>query len=143
MAITAAVCNSFKDEMAEGVHTSAHTYKLALFTSAATLNKSTTSYTGLSDEVSNAGTNYTTGGETLAGFSSALDGDTAVRTFNTPITWANASFTARGALLYNDSLAGKNAVQVFDFGSDKTATADTFTVNLPAATAIAGLLRIT
>jgi hypothetical protein len=140
--ITQAICNSFKEEMLEGVHLASHTFKLALFTSAATLNKSTTTYTGQSNEVAN-GNGYTTGGATLTGFTVDLDNDTAVLTFDSPIQWASATFTARGALIYNSTLAGKNAVMVLDFGADYTATNGNFTITLPAATAAAGLLRVT
>jgi len=141
MAITQALTLSYKQEILSGIHLAAHTYKMALFTNAATLNKSTTTYTGLSDEVSGPG--YTVAGTDLTGLSTSLDGDTAILTFTTPINWMGATFTARGALIYNSSLAGKNAVAVLDFGADFTATAGTFSVILPAADATHGLIRIT
>lgn len=140
MAITAAFCNSYKQELFSGVHLAANTYKIALYTSSATLSKATTAYSA-TNEVSNSGTNYTTGGASLSGFATSLDGDTAVLTFDTPVTWANASFTARGALIYNSSVSNK-AVAVLDFGADYTATAGTFTINLPTANGTTGLLRI-
>jgi hypothetical protein len=139
--ITAAICNSWKQEILSGTHLSAHSYKIALFTSSATLNKSTTTYTGQANEVAN-GSGYTTGGATLAGFATSLDTDTAILTFTTPLQWSTASFTARGALIYNDTLAGKNSVAVLDFGQDYTATNGTFSINLPAASAAAALIRI-
>jgi hypothetical protein len=139
MAITAAVCNSYKQEILQGVHEAADTYKIALYTSAATLSSATTAYTATS-EVSNSGTNYTTGGATLSGFAVTLDGSTAILDF-ADATWANASFTARGALIYNSTQSNK-AVAVLDFGSDITATAATFTVTMPAAAAATGLIRV-
>lgn len=139
MAITAAVCNSYKQEVMQGVHEAADTYKVALYTSAATLSKATTAYT-TTNEVAN-GNGYTTGGATLSGFSVTIDADTAILDFTTDPTWAAATITARGALIYNSSQSNK-AVCVLDFGSDITSTADTFTVTFPAATAAAGLCRI-
>lgn len=139
MAITAAICNSFKQELlAMTPHTAADVYKIALYTSAAALSKATTAYTA-TGEVS--GTGYTAGGATLSGFAVTLDTDTAVLDWTTDPTWASSTITARGALIYNSSRTNK-AVAVLDFGSDITSTAGTFTVQLPAATAAAGLVRI-
>lgn len=140
MAITAAICNSFKQELlAMSPHTAADTYKIALFTSAATLSKATTAYSA-TNEVAN-GNGYTTGGATLSGFSVTLDTDTAILDFTTDPTWPNATITARGALIYNSSRSNK-AVAVLDFGADIVSTSDTFTVTLPAAAAATGLIRI-
>ena len=138
MAITAALCNSFKRELlAMSPHTAADVYKIALFTSAANLSKATTAYAA-TGEVS--GTGYTAGGQTLAGFSATLDGDTAILDWTTDPTWANASITARGALIYNSTRAGA-AVAVLDFGADVSSTNASFTVQLPVPTAAAGLIR--
>jgi len=137
MPITAAVCNTYKDEILEGIHLAADAYKIALFTSSATLSKSTTAY-AVTNEVSGAG--YTAGGVTLTGFSSALDTDTAVLDFADP-SWPTSTITARGGLIYNSTRSNK-AVAVLDFGADITSTAATFTVTFPAATAAAGLIRI-
>lgn len=139
MAITAAICNSYKQEIMQGVHEAADTYKIALYTSAATLGASTTVYTS-TNEVAN-GSGYTTGGATLAGFAVTIDTNTAVLDFTTDPTWPTSTITARGALIYNSTQANK-AVCVLDFGADVTSTADTFTVQFPAATAAAGLVRI-
>lgn len=136
MAITTAICNSYKQEILEGVHSSADTYKIALFTDSATLSASTTAYSS-TNEVS--GTGYTAGGATLAGFSSGLSGSTAYLTFSDP-SWANATITARGCLIYNSSKSNK-AVAAFDFGGNITSTNGTFTIDLPAAGASA-LIRI-
>lgn len=139
MAITAAICNSYKQEIMQGVHEAADTYKIALYTSAATLSASTTVYSS-TNEVAN-GNGYTTGGATLTGFTVTIDTNTAVLDFTTDPTWPASTITARGALIYNSSQTNK-AVCVLDFGADITSTADTFTVQFPAATAAAGLVRI-
>ena len=136
MAITTAVCNSYKQEILEGVHASTDTYKIALFTDAATLGAATTAYAS-TNEVS--GTGYTAGGVTLTGFTSGLSSGTAYITFS-DASWANATITARGCLIYNSSKSNK-AVAAFDFGGDITSTNGTFTVDLPVAGASA-LIRI-
>tara|TARA_R110000868_G_scaffold172969_1_gene408984 strand:- start:115 stop:528 length:414 start_codon:yes stop_codon:yes gene_type:complete len=136
MAITTAICNSYKQEILEGVHTSADVYKLALFTSTATLGAGTTVY-AITNEVS--GTGYTAGGATLAGFTSGLSGSTGYLTFTDP-SWASSTITARGCLIYNSSKSNK-AVAAFDFGADVVSTNGTFTVDLPVAGASA-LIRI-
>lgn len=138
MAITTAVCNSYKQEVMQGIHASADTYKIALYTSAATLDKTTTVYS-VTNEV--AGTGYTAGGATLAGLNIALSGDTAVLDFTTDPSWPAASITARGALIYNSS-KGNKAVAAFNFGSDITSTNGTFTAQLPTPDAANGLVRI-
>lgn len=138
MAITAAVCDSYTQELLSGTHSSADTYKIALYTSAATLSAATTAYSA-TNEVS--GTGYTAGGATLSGFATSLDTGVAILDFTTDPTWTSATITARGALIYNSSKTNK-AVCVLDFGSDITSTAGTFTVQFPAATAAAGLVRI-
>lgn len=136
MAITSAICSSYKQEILEGVHSSGDTYKIALFTDAATLDASTTAYS-TTNEVS--GTGYTAGGATLSGFTSGLSSTTAYLTFSDP-SWSNATITARGCLIYNSSKSNK-AVAVFDFGQNVTSTSGAFTVDLPAAGASA-LIRI-
>jgi hypothetical protein len=139
MAITAAICNSFKQELlAMSPHAAGDVFKIALFTSSATLSKATTAYSA-TNEVS--GTGYTAGGATLVGFSPTLDTDTAILDWTTDPTWPTSTFTARGALIYNSSKSNK-AVAVIDFGADITATAATFTVALPAPAAATGLIRI-
>lgn len=139
MAITAAFCNSFKQELlAMTPHTPADVYKIALFPSTATLSKATAAYSA-TGEVSGAG--YTAGGVVLTGFNVTLDTDTAILDFTTDPTIANSTITARGGLIYNSSRANK-AVAVVDFGADTTSTNGTFTITLPAPTAAAGLVRI-
>jgi hypothetical protein len=139
-AITAAVTNSYKQQILKGLHDSTATYKIALYTSSATLSKSTTAYSA-TNEVGNSGS-YSAGGGTLSGFSVTLDTDTGILDWTSDPSFTTATITARGALIYN-STAGSNAsVAVLDFGSDITSTAGTFTITFPAATAAAGLVRI-
>ena len=136
MAILQGMCSSFKQESWLGIHDlDTDVLKIALYTAAADLSQATTAYT-TSGEVT--GTGYAAGGETLTNVQVLLSGTTAYVTFDNP-TWANASFTCRGALIYNSSKANR-AIAVLDFGADKTASG-TFTVQLPAATAAAALLR--
>ena len=145
MAITTnAICNSFKKELLEGKHdftqTSGDQFKLALYTNSATLGKSTTSFT-TDNQVSNTG-QYTSGGGKLAKGSQ----NTSVASDVAIVDFGNRSFTgvtlvARGALIYNTSNSN-SAVCVLDFGGDKTATAGTFTIQFPAFTTSAAILRI-
>jgi hypothetical protein len=128
MSITSAICNSYKQEIIEGVHSSSDVYKIALYTSSATLGASTTAYSS-TNEVS--GTGYSAGGATLSGFTSGLSGSTAYLTF-TDVAIANATITARGCLIYNSSKSNK-AVAVFDFGSEISSVNGTFTVDFPGA----------
>jgi hypothetical protein len=138
MAITQAMCNSFKTELLDGTHDlDTDTIKIALFTSSATLGASTTAYS-TSNEVS--GTGYTAGGNTLAGAAISLSGSTAIVDF-TDTTWSSATITARGALIYNSSKADR-AIAVLDFSSDKSSTAGDFTVVFPAADASNAIIRI-
>ena len=138
MAITQAIPTSFKAEILQGIHDSADTYKMALYTNAATLGASTTAYSATNEVV---GTGYTIGGTTLSGFNVTTSGTTAILDFTTDPFWENATITARGALIYNSSKSNK-AVYVLDFGSDITSTNGTFAVTLPAPDATNGLIRI-
>ena len=136
MAIQQGMCSSFKQESWLGIHDlDTDTLKIALYTAAADLSQATTAYTP-TGEIS--GTGYTAGGVTLTNVQVLLSGTTAYVTFDNPV-WPNASFVCRGALIYNSSKANR-AIAVLDFGADKTASG-TFTVQLPAATAAAALLR--
>ena len=142
MAITSAICNSFKTEILKGVHnftaSSGDTFNLALYTSSATLNKSTTAYT-TSEEVSGSG--YTAKGNALTSVTPALSTDTAVCDF-ADTSFTSASFTARGCLIFNDSATSDPAVCVIDFGADKTVTSGTFTIQFPAQTAGNAIIQI-
>ena len=137
MAIIQSIPTSFKSEILSGTHASGDVYKIALYTSAASLGASTTAYTA-TNEV--AGTGYTAGGATLSGFNVTSSGTTAILDFADP-SWAAATITARGALIYNSSKTNK-AVYVMDFGSDITSTNGTFTVTFPVPDAASGLIRL-
>ena len=141
MAITQAVAASFKKQLLDGVHdldTGGATFKLALYTSAATINAATASYT-TGSEVGASGT-YAAKGGVLAGQATSLVATTAFVDFSDR-SWTGVTITARGALLYNSTQARK-AVCALDFGADKTATSGTFTVQFPAATSTTAILRI-
>jgi hypothetical protein len=138
MAITQTMCSSFKQEILVAVHDLASdTLKLALYTSSASLDATTTVYSSGSEVVASG---YSAGGNTLTGASVLLDGTTATVTFaNT--AWTSSTIVARGALIYNSSKSNK-AIAVLDFGSDKIPTAGVFTVQFPAATASSAVVRI-
>ena len=151
MSIAQTATTSFKVQLLQAVHnfgpTSPNTFKVALFTAAANLSASTTAYTaGMTGEVAN-GNGYTTGGNTLTISVSPTSGNnnasvsTAFVSFSNT-SWTNATFTARGALIYNDSVAGDPSVAVLDFGSDKTVVNDTFQIIFPTADANSAIVRI-
>jgi len=144
MAITSAICNSFKQEILVATHdftsSTGDTFKLALYTSSATLGASTTAYSATNEITNTAGTAYTAGGEDLTSTTPALDSSTAVCDFN-DISWTSASFTANGCLIYNSSKSNK-AVCAIAFGSDKTVTTGTFTIQFPTADASDAIVRI-
>lgn len=132
MAITAGLCYSAKQDFLNGVHTSSDTYKLAFYSSAATLDPSTTAAYTATGEVTN-GSVVPAGGVTLSGLASG-NGTLATAYLD----WADVNvtvtgtFTARGALLYNASKSNK-AIGIFDFGADKTATDGPFQVTIPGS----------
>ena len=142
MAITQAVCTSFKQEILVEGHdftaTTGDTFKIALYSSSATLSASTTAYSA-TNEVSNSGT-YTAGGGSLTAVTPTTSGTTALCDFS-DISFTSATITARGALIYNSSASNK-AVVVLDFGGDKTSTSGTFTIAFPAADASNAILRL-
>jgi hypothetical protein len=142
MPITQAVANSFKGELLTGTHNftngTGNVFKLALYTSAATLNSATTVYAN-TNEVANSG-QYATGGGVLTNVSPVVSSGVAFIDFS-DLSFTGVTLTARGALIYNTSATNK-AVCVLDFGSDKTATSGTFTIQFPADTTSAAILRI-
>ena len=143
MAITQAMCTSFKKELLEAKHnfllSGGNTFKIALFTSSASLGASTTVYASSGmNEVT--GTGYTAGGNTLTRIDPSSSGTTALTDF-ADTSWSTATFTARGALIYNVT-NGNRAVLVLDFGADKTVTAGTFTITFPTADASNAIIRI-
>ena len=147
MAISQAMCTSFKVELLNGIHafgttvarggTTADTFKLALYTSSASLDASTTAYT-TSNEVS--GTGYTAAGAALTVATVTSSSTTALLDFN-DLTFSTATLTARGALIYNDTQSDK-AVAVLDFGGDKTSTAGACTIVFPTADSSNAFIRI-
>ena len=139
--IVQGVCNSYKKEILEGIHLFSHTYKIALFTSEAELNANTTSFIGLKNEVEN-GNGYTTGGIILMPKDPSLVNDLALLNLSQNPVWLNASFTARGAIIYNDSLEEKNTVGVLDFGQDYTCENENFEIELPVADETVYILEI-
>jgi hypothetical protein len=150
MAISQAMVTSFKVEILDGIHnfgtgvirasTAADVFKIALYTSSATLDASTTAYT-TSNEVSSSGTNYGAGGKTLTiSQAPTFTSTTAWLDFD-DITWDSATLTSNGALIYN-ATQGNKAVAVLAFGGDKTSTAGNFTIQFPAATSTTAILRI-
>lgn len=148
MTIAQTATTSFKVELLQAVHnfgpTSPNTFKVALYTAAANIGPTTTVYT-TSNEVPN-GNGYTTGGNTLTISVSPTSGNntsgipTAYVSFNNS-TWTNATFTCRGALIYN-STQGNKSVAVLDFGSDKTVSNDTFQIIFPTPDANSAIVRI-
>ena len=140
MAITSAICNSFKQEVLVEGHNltnGADSIKLALFTSSATMGAGTTAFS-TSQEVS--GTNYSSGGNALTNVTPALSGSTAVVDF-ADLTFGTATVTARGCLIYNSTNSNK-AICAIDFGGDKTSTAGDFTIVMPSPTATGAIIRL-
>ena len=144
MAITSAICTSFKQELLVGTHnftaTSGDTFKIALYTSSATLGASTTAYSTSNEITNSSGTAYTAGGATLTSVTPTTSGTTAICDF-ADVSYTSASFTANGALIYNDDQSDK-AVAVIAFGSDKTVTSGTFTIQFPTADATNAIIRL-
>ena len=147
MAITTnAICDSFKKELLQAKHdfdTSSDTYKLAMFTNSATLGKSTTNYTTSNEVTSPSG--YTAGGKALVNQGVKVSSSVAITDF-ADLSFVGVTLTARGALIYNTTTDGgsgtTDAVAVLDFGGDKTATSGTFTIQFPAFTTSAAILRL-
>lgn len=142
MAISQAMCTSFKAELMKAVHnftaSTGNTFKLALYTSSATLSATTTAYT-TSNEVS--GTGYTAKGGTLTSVTPTTDGTTAIGDF-ADLTFSTVTITARGGMIFNETATGDPSVVILDFGADKTATAGDMTITFPTASATAAIIRI-
>ena len=139
MAITQAVCNSFKQELLQGLHDlDGHTLKLALYTSSATLGPTTTAFSTTNES---SGTNFTSGGATISNVAVSLSGTVAFVDFD-DVSFSSATISdAAGALIYNSS-ASNCAIAVLDFGSTKSVSGGTLTVSLPSASATTALIRI-
>tara|TARA_R100001198_G_C5143643_1_gene156293 strand:+ start:269 stop:709 length:441 start_codon:yes stop_codon:yes gene_type:complete len=145
MAITQAMCTSFKKELLEGKHdftNGADAMKLALFTSSATLSAATTDYSTTNEA---SGTGYSAGGGALTNVTPTSSGTTALTDFN-DLTFSSSSITARGAMIYNTQSGGgsgtTDAVAILDFGADKTSTNGDFTIQFPTADASNAIIRI-
>ena len=145
MAITSEICNSFKAEILKAIHnftaSSGDTFNLALYTSSATLNKSTTAYASTNEIANTSGSAYSAKGKALTSVTPVLSTDTAVCDFANA-SWSSASFTARGCLIFNDTATGDPSVCSIDFGGDKTVTSGTFTIEFPAASAGTAIVGI-
>ena len=142
MAITQAMATSFKKELLEAKHnflaSGGNSFKLALYTSSATMSASTTAYVTTNQAT---GTNYTAGGSALTNINPTSSGTTGFTDF-ADLTFGTATITARGCMIYNDTASGDPTVAVFDFGGDKTSTAGSFTISFPTANASAAVIRI-
>jgi hypothetical protein len=141
--VTQAMCTSFKVELLKAQHnfsaSGGHTFKMALYTSSATLDASTTVYSATNEVTS---TNYTAGGVALTNVDPSSSGTVAMATFSADPTWSGVTFTASQALIYNSSASNK-AVAVLDFGGSQTVTTGSFIVTLPSVTSTTALLRLT
>jgi len=136
MAIVSAVCNSYKQEILEGIHSSKDIYKIALYTDAALLNKSTNKYISTAEST---GLGYVKGGAILENFQTGLSDSTAFLSFGKP-EWKTSTITARGCLIYNAS-KGNRSVAVFDFGQNVSSVNGSFIVDIPSSE-FASLIRI-
>ena len=152
MAITQAMCSSFKQELLQGLHNftngsgggtttstgTGNTYYVALYTDAASMGAGTLTYSSANEAT---GTAYSAGGQALTNVTPSLDGTTALTDFS-DVTWSASTITANGALIYNYSLSGNNAVCVLAFGGNKSSSAGDFTIQFPAAAAGSAIIRI-
>ena len=153
MAITSAVCNSFKQELLQGYHSfnasgdtpAGNAFKLALYTSSATINKSTTAYSATNEISNTSGSAYSAGGIALTNVTPTLDSDTAICDFSNT-SWSSASFTANGCLIYDSSsvtgMTSNASCVTIAFGGDKTVTSGTFTIEFPAAAASTASIQL-
>ena len=149
MAISSAICSSFKQELLQGKHdfdsAGGDTFKIALYTSSASLGAATTDYSTSNEITNTAGSAYVAGGATLTNQGVSLSSTTAFTDFS-DVSYTSASFTANGALIYNTTTDGgsgtTDAVAVIAFGSDKTATNGTFTIQFPTADASNAIIRL-
>ena len=149
MAITSAICSSFKTELLQGKHnfssSSGDTFKIAMFTSSASLGASTTDYSTSNEITNTSGTAYTAGGASLTNAGVTLSSTTAYTDFS-DVSWTSATFTANGAMIYNTTTgtdtSTTDAVAIIAFGADKTVSSGTFTIQFPAAGATTAIIRL-
>jgi len=142
MAISTAMCTSFKKELLEAKHnflaSGGNSFKLALYTSSATLGAATTAYSATNET---SGTGYSAGGAALTNINPASSGTTGFTDFD-DLTFSSSTITANGALIYNDTASGDPAVCSLAFGGDKTSTSGDFTIQFPTADASNAIIRI-
>jgi hypothetical protein len=141
MAISQAMCTSFKKELLEAKHNftaASNVFKLALYTSSASLGAATTAYTTSGES---SGSGYTAKGEFLTSVTPTSSGTTGFTDFN-DLTFSSVSVTARGAMIFNEAASGDPSVCILDFGADKTSTAGDFTITFPTADASNAIIRI-
>ena len=149
MAITSAICSSFKQELLQGKHnfssSSGDTFKIALFTSSASLGAATTDYSTSNEITNTSGTAYTAGGASLTNSGVSLSSTTAFTDFS-DVSFTSATFTANGAMIYNTTTgtdtSTTDAVAIIAFGGDKTASNGTFKIEFPAADASNAIIRL-
>jgi len=149
MAITSAICSSFKTELLQGKHnfssSSGDTFKIAMFTSSASIGASTTDYSTSNEITNTSGTAYTAGGASLTNAGVTLSSTTAYTDFS-DVSWTSATFTANGAMIYNTTTgtdtSTTDSVAIIAFGADKTVSSGTFTIQFPAAGATTAIIRL-
>ena len=149
MAITSAVCSSFKQELLQGKHSfessGGNTFKLAMFTSSASLGASTTDYSTSNEITNTSGSAYSAGGSALTNSGVGLTSTTAFTDFS-DVSWTSASFTANGCMIYNTTTDGgsgtTDAVCIIAFGGDKTVSSGTFTIQFPTNDSSSAILRL-
>ena len=143
MAITQAMCTSFKKELLEAKHnflnSGGNTFKIPLYTSSATLSAATTAYTTDNEHASSG--NYTAKGNTLTRVDPSTSGTTALTDF-ADTTWSSSTITARGAMIFNETVSGDTSVLILDFGADKSSSSGDFTIQFPTASSSAAIIRI-
>ena len=143
MAITQAMCTSFKKELLEGKHnfmlSGGDTFKIAMYTSADTLSDATTAYSA-TNEVADGG-GYSAKGNTLTRIDPSSSGTTGFTDF-ADTTWSSSTITARGAVIFNEDTSGDTSVLVLDFGADKSSSSGDFKIAFPAADASNAIIRI-
>jgi hypothetical protein len=142
MTIATAMCTSFKKELLEAKHnflaSGGNSFKLALYTSSATLGAATTAYSATNET---SGTGYSAGGAALTNINPTSSGTTGFTDFD-DLTFSSSTITANGALIYNDTASGDPAVCSLAFGGDKTSTSGDFTIQFPTADASNAIIRI-
>ena len=139
------MCTSFKKELLEAKHnflnSGGSTFQIALYTDSASFTAATTAYTTSNEITNDAGSAYSAKGNTLTRVDPSSSGTTAFTDF-ADTSWSTATFSAMGAMIFNDSVSGDPAVLILDFGALKTATAGTFTIAFPTADASNAIIRI-